>query len=445
MKALLAAAACALAAACAPASPPAPAPPPAPFPGLAAADRPFLADPLEGYPFPVDAARRLRLAEGHQALRAGDEAAARAAAAELLGDEPGFHPARVLLAEADFYRRDLAAALAGVRPVAEALPGYVAAELLRGRVAEAAGEVVEAFEAYRAAAPASPPAAARAAEVAPRAAEVVFQRAEDAIARGRLADARAAVERLRSWAPEGEATLRAARALAVAEADPRAELAAVAALGSRFPGDRELAERRAELELAVGDPGRGLALLEELAAAHPGDPDLAARLEAGKFRWRFAQLPARVTALAEVPELSRGGFAVLLYWLVPSVRYGRGSAPRIASDILDHPQREEIARVVNLGLLGVEPSVHRFAPERAVSRADAVEAVLRLLGGAAGGEPVPCAAEVPYNPRPSLDFVCSTGAACGLIPSAGDCLPRAPLSGAEALELIRRGLLRLGS
>jgi hypothetical protein len=236
----------------------------------------------------------------------------------------------------------------------------------------------------------------------------------------------------------------------VAEKDPKAELAAVTALGSRFPDDRELTERRAELELDVGDPGRGLVLLEELATAHPGDPDLAARLDAAKFRWRFAQLPSRVTAIGRAPELSRGGYAVLIYWLVPSVRYGRGSAPRIASDILDHSQREEIARVVNLGLMEVEPSVHRFTPERAVTRAEAVEALLRLLGlggggDGTGGEPMPCAAEVPYNRRPSWEFVCSTGAACGLIPSAADCLPRAPLSGAEALELIRRALVRLGS
>jgi hypothetical protein len=250
---------------------------------------------------------------------------------------------------------------------------------------------------------------------------------------------------LREWQPGGEQTLRAERALAVAEEDPEAELAAVAALGARFPEDRELTERRAELELAVGDPGRGLSLLEELAAAHPGDSDLAARLDAAKFRWRFAQLPARVSALGRAPELSRGGFAVLLYWLVPSVRYGRGSAPRIASDILDHPQREEIARVVNVGLMEVEPSVHRFAPDRPVSRFDALAGALRLLGGGAGGEPVPCAAEVPYNARPSYEFVCGTAASCGLIASAGDCLPRAPMSGSEALEVIRRTLVRLGS
>lgn len=420
-------------------------PPPPPFPDLAAVDRPFLAEPLEGYPFPVDASRRLRLEEGYRALAAGDEETARRAAGTLLLAEPAFHPARLLAAEADFYGGEVAAALDAARAIAAAVPGYTAAELLRARSAEASGEVVEAYEAYRAAASTSPRAAERVEEIAPRAAEVIYQRAEDALARGRIDEARRSVELLREWQPEGEETLRAERALALAERDPEAELAAVTALGLRFPDDRELTERQAELELAVGEPGRGLALLEQLAAEHPGDPDLAARLGAAKFRWRFAQLPVRVTALGRTPELSRGGFAVLLYWLVPSVRYGRGSAPRIASDILDHPEREEIARVVNIGLMQVEPSVHRFVPERAVNRSEALEAALRLLGGTAGGEPVPCAAEVPYNPRPSYDFVCGTAAACGLIPSPGDCLPRAPMSGGEALEVIRRALVRLGS
>jgi hypothetical protein len=350
----------------------------------------------------------------------------------------------VLAAQAAFYRREPAAALAAVRPAAAGLPGYTAAELLRGRAAEAAGEVVEAFEAYRAAAATSGAAAAQAAAIAPRAAEVVFLRVEDALARGRTAAAAVGVDTLRAWDPEGETTLRAERALAVARRDPEAELAAVTRLGVRYPADRELTERRAELELAVGDPGAGLALFERLATEHPGDPELAARVEGAKFRWRFLQLPPDVTELAGRPELSRAGFATLLYWLAPAVRYGRPSAPRIASDILDHPRREEIARVVNLGLLAVEPSVHRFAPERAVTRGEALEALLKLLGGAAGGEPRPCAAEVPLNRRPSLDFTCATAAACGLIPSAGDCLPQAPLSGAEALELIRRALVRLG-
>jgi hypothetical protein len=425
-------------------APPAPPAPPAPFPDLPAAERPFLVAPLTGYPHAVDAGRSVRLEAGFAALARGEEAAARAAAAELLAADPGLHPARVLAAQADFYRRDPGAALAALRPVAAALPGYIAAELLRGRAAESAGEVVEAFEAYRAAAAASAVAAARAAEIAPRAAEVVFRRVEDALARGRTAAAAVGVDNLRAWDAEGETTLRAERALAVARADPQAELAAVARLAARFPADRELAERRAELELAVGDPGAGLALFERLAAEHPGDPELAARLEGAKFRWRFLQLPADVTELAGRPELSRAGFAALLYWLAPAVRYGRGSAPRIASDILDHPRREEIARVVNLGLMAVEPSVHRFAPERAVTRGEALGALLRLLGGAAGGDPRPCAAEVPLNRRPSLEFVCATAAACGLIPSPGDCLPQAPLAGGEALELIRLALVRLG-
>lgn len=435
---------------CAPARPPAPPAPPEPFPALAQLDRAFLVPPLTGYPYTVDAARRVRLEEGFAALGRGDEPSARTAAHELLGADPGFHPARVLSAQAALYRSDPTEALDAVRPVTGELPGYLAAQLVRGRAAEEAGEVVEALEAFRAAAatgaPEAAPAAARADEIAPRAAEVVFHRVEDALARGRTAVAAEEVERLREWDPEGEATLRAERALAVAREEPEAELEAIARLAERFPEDRELSERRAMLELEVGDPGTGLALFERLVAEHPGDPGLAAGLEAAKFRWRFLQLPERVTELAERPELSRAGFAVMLYWLAPAVRYGRGAEPRIASDILDHPQREEIARVVNVGLLSVEPSVHRFAPERAVTRGEALEALLRLLGGAAseGAEPVPCATEVPLNRRPTAVFVCDTAAACGLLTSPGDCLPRAPLSGAEALELIRRARVRLG-
>jgi len=430
---------------CVPAPPPKPPPPPPPFAALPAADRPFLVPPLAGYPHAVDAGRRVRLEEAYAALARGEEAAAETTAGELLAADPALHPARVLAAQIDFHRRDPNAALETVRPVATELPGYTAAELLRGRAAEAAGRAVEAFEAYRAASATSAAAAAQAAEIAPRAEEIVFHRVEDALARGRTGAAAAAVDTLREWDPEGDTTLRAERALAVARRDPEAELLAVSRLAERFPADRELAGRRAELELTVGDPGVGLALYERLAAEHPGDAELAARVEAAKFRWRFLQLPPEVTELAGRPELSRGGFATLLYWLAPSVRYGRGSAPRIASDILDHPRREEIARVVNLGLMEVETAVHRFAPGRPVSRGEALEALLRLLGGAAGGEPRPCAGEVPLNRRPSLDFVCATAAACGLIPTEGDCLPRAPVSGAEALELVRRALLRLGS
>jgi hypothetical protein len=66
LAALLIAGAAVLSSACPPATPPTVAPPPAPFPDLAAAERPFLVDPLDGYPIPVDAGRGQRGGEGHR-------------------------------------------------------------------------------------------------------------------------------------------------------------------------------------------------------------------------------------------------------------------------------------------------------------------------------------------------------------------------------------------
>lgn len=428
--------------ACAPPSGPQTAPVVEPFPQLAAADRPFLVDPATGYPYPIDAATRLRLSEGYEALSRGDTAAAATAARGLLPTGVSFPPARVLAAQVALYRGDASAALTAARRVVEDLPGYTAAELVAGRAAEAVGEVVAAYEAYLRA-ESSSVAARRVDELTERAHEIVYRRVEDTLARGRADLAVPDVERLRGWAPEAEATLRAERALAVAQFDRETELDAVERLALRFPDDRELAVRRAELEVEVGDAGSGLALYEELVRAYPDDPALLDRLEAAKFRWRFLQLPPKVTRLAAEPELSRGDFAVLAYWLIPPVRYGRGRGARIASDILDDPRREEIGRVINAGMLDVDASVHRFSPERPVTRAEALEGLLRVLGGIAG-EVVPCASEVAINPRPSHSFVCSTAAACGLLPSTGDCLARAPVSGGEALELVRRALARLG-
>lgn len=432
-----------LAISCAPAAGPRTAPAFEPFPAAPAEDRAFLVEPTTGYPHAIDAASRLRLDAGYEALAQGDDATAAAVVRELLTGDASLLPARVLGAQVALYRGDAARALVAARAASAELPGYTAAELILGRSAEIVGELVEAYEAYRRAASSSSVAAARADELADRAREIVFLRVEDALARGRVDLAAADVDRLRGWAPDAETTMRAERVLAAAEGDREAELAAVERLAGRYSEDRELAERRAELEVEVGDAGAGLALYEDLARAYPDDLALSDRVESAKFRWRFLQLPPKVTHLANTPELSRGDFAVLAYWLIPPVRYGGSRGARIASDILDDPRREEISRVINAGMLDVDSSVHRFSPERPLRRGEALEGLLRVLGGL-GGEPVPCASKVAINPRPSPSFVCSTATACGLLPSAGDCLTEASVSGGEALELIRRTLSRLG-
>jgi hypothetical protein len=177
----------------------------------------------------------------------------------------------------------------------------------------------------------------------------------------------------------------------------------------------------------------------------PGDPDLQEKLRVAKFRWRLSLLPADVRALAEKPELNRADLTVLLYWLVPEVRYAKAAAGRIATDILEHAHREEIAHVVNLGLMDVDTNLHRFSPEAPVRRGVALRSLGRLLTGF--GKPVGCAEAAGGAAAPP----CELAAQCGLLlgnegdEGGGDaCRAGETLSGPEAVEWIRRSLVLLG-
>ena len=318
-------------------------------------------------------------------------------------------------------------------PAALELPGYLANQLLLGRAAELAGDVPIAYAAFRAIAPHDALALRRTGELHPRAIEIVANRLGDALRRGRVDDAEAQLVRLREWAPAEPVTFEAARDIAVARGDLAAELAAVRWLAERRTDDRALLERRADLELSVGDPGAGLELSQALADRYPQDQAAAERLAAAKFRWRLSMLPEGVQATAGKPQLTRADLAVLLYWLVPNVRYGRPSSGRIATDVLDHPQQEEIVRVVNLGLMDVDGTLHRFSPAAPARRFTALRSLVRLLS--LYGQGVACAAGIAGNPQPSQSAACRTGAACGLLASEADCLPQAPVSGSEVVEL----------
>ena len=122
---------------------------------------------------------------------------------------------------------------------------------------------------------------------------------------------------------------------------------------------------------------------------------------------------------------------------MPQIRTARPGAAQIASDIVDHPSRDEIARVANLGLMSIDETLHRFSPNAALRRADAVAALLRLIAaeGRTGGCGLPRAA--------GRDALCQAGVACGLFEDPALCQAGAGLSGAEAIEMLRRALDRL--
>jgi len=404
---------------------------------LAEADRPYVIDPLQGYAPEADPERRERLESVWRTLlQAGDVSGATEAAAELLEDDPGFQPAHVLAAQVDFAAGEDRAVVDRLLPVGDAMKDYTASQLLVGRSAERLGDVALAYAAFRAVATRSPLALKRTRDLHPRAVEVVANRLDEALRQTLIEEAEKQLALLRAWAPSEAATLDGARSVAVARGDRVAELAAVQALASRRPDDRELLERRAELELEVGDPSSGLSIAQGLAARYPKDPELAENLESAKFRWRLSQLPRGVQEVAAKPDLRKSDFAVLLYWLVPGVRNSRPTSGRIATDVLDHPQQEEIVRVVNLGLMDVDSTLHRFSPGASMRRGAALRSVLRLLSrfgagacqGDGGGQASTCEASL----------------RCALIPSEEDCQANAPLSGSEGVEIIRRSLKLLG-
>ncbi len=410
-----------------------------------ARERPYLVSPGTGYPRIPDPGQLRAVEELYRKLVEGRKAAAgiRHETLELLEKIPSFHPAIVLLAQAELVEGLPAQAKDRLIPVVQHFPEYSAAQTALGRAAENLGEIPDAYGAYLAAAGSVPAAARRADELLGRTAEILSARARDSAAKGDVPSAVAELERLRLWAPDSTLTLRAEADVAAARGDIAAELAAVSRLADTFPDDGELRQRHADLEIRAGDAGVGLRILQRMAAEDPQNRELRDRLERAKFRWRMQLLPPEVRSMAQFPVLRRADLAVMIYWLFPEVRYGRASSATIASDILDHVNQEEIVRVVNQGLLSVDPNLHRFDPERQAIRGELLRALVRLMSrkspalGCLEGEAV--AANAPWQQ------VCRLAAECGLEADVSDCLPGAPVSGEEAIDLFAKSLDKLGT
>jgi hypothetical protein len=417
-----------------------PAPPstlPAPQPDRTDA---FLVDPFEGYPLQPTAALEQRIRDAYAVLvRQGAPEVAHEEAEAVLEVDPGFHPAHVLAAQSALLLGRGRDALDRTRPVVEELPEYRAAAWVLALAAEDLSRVVAAYEALLPLAPDWPEATERAERLRIRAVEITHNRFVEALDRGHLEAAGSELERLHEWVGDQPETLEAAWRLARALGAEETERLVLERMVLADPARRETAERLAELEIGGGSLRVGLSRLEALALEYPDDPALLDLVERAKFRWRLENFPDDIRALARSPELTRADFATLLFWLVPEVRYADLEAPAVATDILDHPRRDEVVRVLNLSLLQVDQTVHRFVPERAVMRGEALAAFLRLL---ARGQPdAACLLDVDVTRLSKWsDLTCDCAVRCGLIPEAADCLPAAPVSGDEALELFRLGL-----
>lgn len=413
--------------------------PPAPAVVLSTSDAPYIVQPFDGYPLTVDREREARVNAAWSALMAGgDPRATLQIARELLVDDPGFHPGQVVAAAAELVLRDPDAIVRRLSPVQAELPAYTASALLLGRSFELTGDPAGAYAVFHVAQ--NTFAAQRAAALLPDAVRELADRVEDALGRNHVEDAESQLRLMRAWAPRDEATLIAARAVAVARGDAGAELVAVRSLNERHPEDRGLSERRGDLEAVVGDAKVGMQIFEALLHGEPGNSRIAEKLARVRFHWRMQLLPASVREVARHAQLSRGELALLLYWLLPDVRYGQASSVRIATDVLESPYREEIVRVMNQGLLDLDEALHRFGADRAATRPEASAALLRVL--ARGGH---AACLSTFAGAISRDSACDLAASCALIAASTDCVPPVPLSGGTAIEMIRHTVDLLGT
>jgi tetratricopeptide (TPR) repeat protein len=400
---------------------------------------PYLLPPTDGWAGEIDESQRAALAEGFTMLaRDGDPAAALAAAEALAASAGELRPAQVLAAQAELVAGAHDRARVRLEGWIAGEPSYRAARLVWARALDLGGEVALAHAEYRALEDQIPIASQRARATREQAVEQAQARVDQALAGGRVDEAREWMDRLVEWEPaDSVVVLEAGLRVAQAAGDGVGELAALRSLTTRGRDDRAMIERLAALELEIGDADQALRLLEGLVAKYPGDATLESSLATAQLRFRLRLLPDPVQKLASRGELARGDFAALLYWVVPGVRQTQGSSARIATDVLDHRWQQEIIRVVNRGLMSVNRQLHRFEPDRPITRVEALESALEVAANQPGGE---CAEDAIAHPSPGASFLCGVAARCGLLDDAADCLPQARLSGGEALEILGRAL-----
>ena len=400
---------------------------------------PILRPPLEGFKENIPEQSRYELASAWEALNRGEFETARSGAETLLRIDPTLLPATVVLAQVHLAAEAPERALELLAEPLAGRPEYTAGQLVYARAAELTGDAVAAYGAYRGIAELDQEAATRAAALRTRATTELGERTGAALGAGRLVEAGAALETLRTWAPDDTATVDLRRRLARARGDAEEELEATRVLVAGGDASLELLQRQAALEVESGDTRAGLDLYERLAESHPDNVEIAAALAVARFTWRTKLLPDRVARLLDASSLLRGDFAALTYWLVAGVRTGSAGDTVIVSDIVEHPQRREIARVLNLGLMApVDVAVRRFAPNDYMRRGPALASLLRMPARIGSG--AACVGGAGGPAADDMDAVCEAALRCRLISEPAECRPQAAISGREATEALRRTL-----
>jgi tetratricopeptide (TPR) repeat protein len=174
--------------------------------------------------------------------------------------------------------------------------------------------------------------------------------------------------------------------------------------GSMSAGWQDLV---ADMALKTGRFAEAVAIYDALAKK---DVAYKEKADTARLEFRIQNLPEAAQRAALSPRLTRAQLAALLWATVAEVRQTPVSGQsRIATDTVDHPERQAIVRAIGLGILTVPESTHRVGVDVPVSRQELGNVLRRLAALAAAGRKLTgCLSTEPASLQ-ALD-------SCGILP-----------------------------
>ena len=381
-----------------------------------------------------DEAKALRAAWND--VLAGDTAAAGRRYEKLLRRRPNLGAAQTGLAYARLRAGRLEEAALAFASVLVARPDDVAALVGAGSVAVRRGDVDAAVGFYRSAqtlAPDDQLVRRRLTALKLQATERRMGLAQAAVARGDTETAVREYTGALEAAPE-VAGVRLALANLLAD---RGDVAGALALLEADPsGDRQVGLRRAGLLMAQQEFGRAAEVYRGLLATDPADPGAREGERAAREGIELLSMPEEYRQIASAPRVTRADLAALVAVRVHGLQGLGPGEPRVALDIGSSWAREQVARVLALGIMDVYPN-HTFQPGALVRRVDLARAAARVLDRL--GWPR-SAGPAPGDMSPShLDYEAVArvlGAGLMSLSTAGGFEPWRPVSGPEAIQVV---------
>ena len=388
-----------------------------------------------------------RLARGWRLLQANDVAAAEREFGAILTTTAAFAPAQAASGYVELARErpghalpHFDAALPPGSAYAPALVGRGLSLLASGRDEDALGS----FEAALAVDASLPDLAGRVETLRVRVAQDGVGRAERASAAGRWDEARAAYRVAIQASPESAFLHRDLARMEHAAGRADVALAEARAAIALDPDD-------AAAHVLVGDvlaerqDAEGAVAAYRRAAALDPSPAIEAAITRVRDGAREAALPAQYRDIAERPQAARADIAALLGVRLGPVLTRAPQRQMVVTDVRGHWADPWIQTVTRAGAMEVFPN-YTFEPSAPIRRGDLADAVSRVLALIA---PAGSATATPWERAPVTVSDVPPGhlaypavrraVAAGVMPLRdGAFQPLAPVSGAEAVEVVTR-------